>query len=103
MTLPKPDAVVCRFEDYSDSEDVPVSSPDSNHGNDSRLIHGFSKFRSKLKKKPKDLSPTSEKGKFRSLEISGPILQSSLDSKLNLVPVRFAFKFSSTQKDFVIL
>jgi len=81
VTLPKPDNVVCRIDDYSDTED----SPDVNE----KLI---SKIRSRLKKKNKDLSPTSssslDRGRFRNLEISGPILQTSLDTKMNLVPVR---------------
>ena len=90
VTLPKPE-VVCRIEDYSDTEDS-LNSPDS-HVNE-KLIHGLSKIRSRLKPKQKaskDHSPTSstsERGRFRNLEISGPILQTTIDTKLHLIPVR---------------
>ena len=96
VSLPKPGIVVYRIDDYSDTEDS-LNSPD-NHVNEKAIRNGFSKIRSKLKSKSKtkDHSPTSSSsldrlGRFRNLEISGPILQTSIDTKLNLLPVSFFY------------
>jgi hypothetical protein len=97
---PKPDAVVCRIDDSDAGSEAP-SSPEHS---EPKAQSGLSKLRSKLMregkktKEPGSLSPTSsvksleapprpERGRLRSLDISGPILQSSVDSKMHLVPV----------------
>ena len=97
---PKPDAVVCRIDDSDAGSEAP-SSPEHS---EPKSLSGLSKLKSKLmregkkSKEPGSLSPTSsvksleapprpERGRLRSLDISGPILQSTVDSKMHLVPV----------------
>ena len=102
----------------NNNKDVCISSPDSDKGSE-KAMGQFSKFKTKLanvKRTPtgerhkyersaydlKNLSPTSslrsldgppklvEKGNLRSLQISNPILQTTVDIKTSLVPVRRA-------------